>query len=114
LLPAGTFSALHRVRGADEVWHFYRGDALEVHLLTDAAEHTVTRLGADLGAGEVPQVVVRSGLWQAAIPLGASYSLCGCTVAPGFDFADFDMPSRSELQAKFPAWATLIERLTRL
>ena len=101
------------MRGADEVWHFYRGDALELHLLTDAVEHTVTRLGADFGAGEVPQAVVPAGVWQAAIPLGPSYSLCGCTVAPGFDFADFDMPSRSDLQAKFPTLATLIERLAR-
>jgi predicted cupin superfamily sugar epimerase len=113
LLPAGTFSALHRVRGADEVWHFYRGDALEVHLLSDDGEHTVRRLGADLEAGEVPQVVVPAGVWQAAIPLGASYSLCGCTVAPGFEFADFDMPSRGELRAKFPVLATVIDQLTR-
>jgi predicted cupin superfamily sugar epimerase len=111
LLPAGTLSALHRV-GSDEVWHYYDGDPLELHTLDAAGVHTVTRLGRDLAAGERPQHVVPAGVWQAARPLGQRFTLCGCTVAPGFDFADFEMPSRAELQPLFPAHRALLEQLT--
>src|SRR5262249_34295305 len=107
LLPAGTFSALHRVRGSDELWHFYAGDPLELYLLGPAGTRSI-RLGADLRAGQVPQAVVPAGVLQAAMPLGTRYSLCGCTVAPGFDFADFDLPKRDELLASFPGHRALI------
>jgi hypothetical protein len=116
LLPSGTFSALHRVR-SDEVWHHYDGDPLELHLLEDGAGagavHRVVLLGRDLARGECPQAVVPAGVWQAAVPLGARYTLCGCTVAPGFDFADFELPPRADLVARFPGARALVERLTR-
>jgi predicted cupin superfamily sugar epimerase len=121
LLPAGTFSALHRVR-SDEIWHHYDGDPLELHLLEEGAAdggagpgvaHRVVLLGRDLARGERPQAVVPAGVWQAAVPLGARYTLCGCTVAPGFDFADFELPPRADLLARFPGAHELIERLTR-
>ena len=112
LLPAGTFSAFHRVR-SDEVWHHYDGDPLELHTLTEDGEHRVTRLGRDLARGDEPQHVVPAGLWQAAAPIGYRFALCGCTVAPGFDFADFDMPSRADLALRFPERRDLIEKLTR-
>jgi uncharacterized protein len=112
LLPAGTFSAFHRVR-SDEVWHHYDGDPIDLHTLDDAGSYTVTRLGRDLASGERPQHVVPANLWQAAIPQGNRYALCGCTVAPGFDFADFEMPSRAALIARFPALRSVIEKLTR-
>ena len=115
LLHAGTFSALHRVR-SDEVWHHYAGDPLELHLLEETgggSAHRVVHLGRDLARGERPQAVVPAGVWQAAIPTGDGYVLCGCTVAPGFDFADFEMPARAELIARFPDQGELIERLTR-
>jgi predicted cupin superfamily sugar epimerase len=111
LLPAGVFSAFHRVMG-DEAWHHYDGDPVELHTL-DASGHTVVRLGRDIAAGERPQHVVPGGSWQAALALGERYSLCGCTVAPGFDFADFTMPERRELVRAFPDHAALIESLTR-
>jgi predicted cupin superfamily sugar epimerase len=57
--------------------------------------------------------VVPAGVWQAARPLGERYALCGCTVAPGFDFADFDLPPRAELLARFPAHVALVTALTR-
>lgn len=113
LLPAGTISALHRVRNADEVWHYYAGDPVMLHFLIDGGEHTVIMLGSDMAAGQVPQAVVPAGVWQAALPQGNNFSLCGCTVAPGFDFADFEMPSRAELIRKFPAHKTLIKKLTK-
>ena len=112
LLPAGSFSALHRLRGSDEVWHFYAGDPLELHLLDSTGARSIC-LGHDLSAGEIPQAVVQAGVFQAAIPLGARYSLCGCTVAPGFDFADFDLPTREELLTLFPNQRSLIERFSR-
>ncbi len=112
LLPAGVFSAFHRV-ASDEVWHHYDGDALELHVIDDAGIHEIVLLGRDLAAGERPQHVVPAGAWQAAIPRGERFTLCGCTVAPGFDFADFAMPPRAELLSAFPAHADVVTRLTR-
>lgn len=112
LLPCGAFSAFHRVT-SDEVWHHYDGDPLELHTIDGRGTHVVTLLGRELGAGERPQHVVPAGVWQAAAPRGARFSLCGCTVAPGFDFADFSMPPRSELLEAFPAHAGVVTRFTR-
>lgn len=112
LLPAGRFSAFHRV-AADEVWHHYDGDPLELHTLSSERGHQSVRLGRDLGAGERPQHVVPAGVYQAAAPIGDRYALCGCTVAPGFDFADFAMPARNALEAEFADSRALIERFTR-
>jgi len=113
LLPAGTFSAFHAVHGSDEVWHHYDGDPLELHLLDDVGNHTLANLGRDFAKGQRPQVVVPAGVLQAAVPVGDSFTLCGCTVAPGFDFRDFEIPARSELLGRFPAHRDLIERLSR-
>jgi predicted cupin superfamily sugar epimerase len=112
LLPSGTLSALHRVR-SDEVWHHYHGDSVELHTIDPAGCHTVSLLGGALATGELPQRVVPAGVWQAAVPLGGRFALCGCTVAPGFDFADFDMPDRPKLLDLFPAHRATIEKLTR-
>lgn len=112
LLPAGTFSAWHRVT-SDEAWHHYAGDPVDLHLLDARDGHRQVRLGPDVHGGEVPQYVVAAGIYQAAVPAGARYALCGCTVAPGFDFADFEMPSRSELSAAFPAARSIVAALTR-
>ena len=112
LLPAGMFSAFHRVR-SDEVWHHYDGDPVALHVIGEDGAHEVIRLGRDLGAGERPQAIVPAGAWQAAEPLGGRFALCGCTVAPGFDFADFELAGRAGLAARFPAHAAVITRLTR-
>ena len=112
LLPAGSFSALHRVR-SDEVWHHYDGDPVELYTLRDDGEPSVVRLGRDLARGDRPQVVVPAGVWQAAVPVGERFALCGCTVAPGFDFADFELPSRAQLVERFPQVRELVLRLTR-
>lgn len=111
LLEAGDFSAWHRVR-SDEVWHFYAGEGLELHLLSDAGEYRKVRMGPNVLQGEKPQAVVPAGVWQAARPVGA-YALVGCTVAPGFNFADFELPTRGDLLRRFPEHARLIEDLTR-
>ncbi len=91
LLAEGDISRLHRV-ASDEIWHFYEGAPLELHLLNQqATEHRALRLGP-VGADSAPVRVVPAGAWQAARPLGA-YTLVGCTVAPGFEFSDFRLMS---------------------
>lgn len=88
LLKAGERSRWHRV-DATEIWHFHAGDPLELRLSfgRGVAAH---RLGADLAAGERPQVVVSPGQWQAATSTGA-WTLVGCTVSPGFEFSGFEL-----------------------
>jgi predicted cupin superfamily sugar epimerase len=112
LLPAGTFSALHRV-AQSEIWHHLEGDKLDLHVIDERGAHAHVVLGKDLAAGERMQQVVHAGAWQAAVPIGDAYVLCGCTVAPGFDFADFELPTRGELVERFPQHRALVERLTR-
>jgi predicted cupin superfamily sugar epimerase len=111
LLRAGEFSAFHRV-ASDEGWHHYQGASVEIHTIDERAEHARFRLGQRLPQEE-PQFIVQAGVFQAARVVGSGFSLCGCTVAPGFDFADFEMPSRAELCARFPAHRSVIEELTR-
>jgi predicted cupin superfamily sugar epimerase len=89
LLREGDVSAWHRVRDADEVWHRYTGAPLELTIATDRGREIV-RLGSDLATGERPQAVVPAGAWQTARSLGG-WVLMGCTVAPAFDFASFEM-----------------------
>jgi predicted cupin superfamily sugar epimerase len=112
LLPAGAFSALHRV-SSDEAWHHYEGDPVDLHLFDAAGIHTRAVLGHDLEAGERPQHVVPANVWQAAVVRGDRFALCGCTVAPGFDFRDFTMPSRADALALLPGHADLVTTLTR-
>ncbi len=107
LLRAGEYSAFHRVH-SDEVWHHYSGASLELHTLSEGIHQKVR-----LGPRETPQWVVRAGVWQAA-RAGDGAVLCGCTVAPGFDFADFEMAEREGLRAAFPAHSDVVEALTRL
>jgi predicted cupin superfamily sugar epimerase len=107
MLPAGIVSRWHRV-ASDEVWHLYEGGPLEV-LSVDPACRAVTRHTLEPHA---PVCTVAAGHWQAARTLG-DYALTGCTVAPGFDFADFailadDAPSASRLLAAWPELATLL------
>jgi predicted cupin superfamily sugar epimerase len=113
LLEHGEFSAFHRV-SSDELWHHYGGDGLDLHLLDGAGSRSLV-LGRDFMAAERPLGVVPAGCWQAARPRAGAhgYSLAGCTVAPGFEFRDFEMPSRAELLRLFPEHAALIAGLTR-
>lgn len=90
LLEAGDESAWHRVKDAAEVWHFYAGAALALRVWSGQGPVAGLTLGPDLGAGERPQHLVPTNWWQAAKSLGA-WTLVGCTVAPGFDFASFEM-----------------------
>jgi predicted cupin superfamily sugar epimerase len=89
LLQAGEVSRWHRVDAA-EVWHYYKGASLELKIAQEGrAAHRLV-LGADIARGEHPQIVVPPNAWQSARTLGA-FTLTGCTVAPGFDFAKFEL-----------------------
>lgn len=89
LLQAGERSHWHRIDCA-EVWHHYAGAPLALHLSEDGKSTHTIRLGKDLTGGEHPQAVIPPQAWQAAEPLG-DWCLLGCTVAPGFDFATFEL-----------------------
>jgi uncharacterized protein len=88
LLARGERSHWHRV-DAVEVWHYYAGDALILQIAEDAGARSIA-LGPDLAAGEAPQAIVPSHAWQAAESTG-DWTLVGCTVAPGFEFAGFEL-----------------------
>jgi predicted cupin superfamily sugar epimerase len=117
LLRAGEFSAWHRV-SSDEIWHFHGGNPLELVTLDPEGNIGRTLLGDDLAAGERTHQVVPAGHWQAARPVvgketGEGRTLVVCTVSPGFDFADFEMPGRAELLRLFPQHEELVTRFTR-
>ena len=113
LLPAGEFSAFHRLRASDEIWHHYAGDPVELDTIDPDGVHRVTILGPDLERGERPQAIVPAGTLQAAAVRGIRFALCGCTVTPAFQFDDFELPTRDELLLAFPRHETLIRQRTR-
>ena len=113
LLEPGTFSEMHQL-DSDEVFHFYLGDPVELLQLYPDGRSALFTLGPDLVAGQQPQLVVSSGVWQGSrLVDGGSFALLGCTVAPGFDFADFRTSSYAELTAQWPHDAAKIRKLTR-
>lgn len=112
LLAAGQVSRLHRLR-SDEVWHHYTGCDLLLHLLEPGGGYRSLRLGTSGKDGARPQAVVPAECWFGASPADPEgWALVGCTMAPGFDFADFEMGSRQELLARYPDHQSLIELLT--
>ena len=104
---------LHRLK-SDEIFHLYDGGPLDILRLFPDGAWDVARLGMDLAAGERPQVVIPAGTWfGTALAAGASHCLVGCTVAPGFDFADFELAEGPDLAARYPEAAARIQRMTR-
>jgi uncharacterized protein len=113
LLEEGTFSEMHRV-ASDEIFHFYLGDPVEMFLLLLDGSSRVVTLGPDLAAGQQPQVLVPAGVWQGErLVEGGKLALFGCTVTPGFDFADYCSGKYEELAAGWPAETERIRNLTR-
>jgi predicted cupin superfamily sugar epimerase len=113
LLTPETFSAVHRL-ASDEVFHFYWGDPVEMLQLTPDGGGRTLVLGSSVLEGMTPQVVVRKGVWQGLrLRVGGRAALLGCTVAPGFDFADFELGDRAALVAAYPAHREAIVELTR-
>ena len=112
LLEPGTFSEMHVLK-SDEIFHHYLGGAVEMlQLFADGRSERVV-IGKDLEAGERPQCVVRTGVWQGSRLLKAEgWALLGCTVSPGFEFMDYEDASAEELVAKWPGEAEMIRALT--
>ena len=112
LLTPDTFSALHRLP-TDEIFHFYLGSPVEMLQLYEDGRGRVVTLGSDLLAGQSPQLVVPAGVWQGSslAPVG-TLALLGTTMAPGFDFADYEPGNRGRLSAQYPEFAELINRLS--
>lgn len=113
LLAGSERSRLHRI-ASDELWHFYAGAPLTIVTLDDGGGRRDLGLGPDLAAGERYQLVVPAGRWFGAALSESdpdAFALVGCTVAPGFDFADFELADAAALRARFPQHAALIDRL---
>lgn len=108
LLKQGNFSAFHRIK-SDELWHFYAGDPLEIIEIDLTGQLKITELGKHNF-----QYCVPAGNWFGSrVKNSGNFSLVGCTVAPGFDFADFEMAQRAELTAAFPDHIKIIQDMTR-
>jgi len=113
LLKGREFSALHRIQ-QDEIWHFYSGSSLTIHIIDESGFYKTLKLGLDFEMGEEPQQTVKAGyIFGATIDNKDSYSLVGCTVAPGFEFSDFELLDRQYLLEKFPHLKKNIIELTR-
>jgi predicted cupin superfamily sugar epimerase len=109
LLPPHGVSRLHRMR-SDEIFHFYLGGPMTLVELSPNGESATVSLGQDVAAGQRLQHKVAAGTWFGGWA-EAEYSLVGCTVAPGFDFADFELGDRQSLLRAYPDARALIERL---
>jgi hypothetical protein len=113
LLQSEDFSALHRLT-SDEIWHYYGGSPLDIHIIDPSGCYSKPRLGNDPTKDQSFQVVVEAGCWfGATVAIPGSYTLAGCSVAPGFDFADFELAHSRPLITRYPEHKNLIERLTR-
>jgi uncharacterized protein len=114
LLEPGTFSEMHRL-ASDEIFHFYYGDPVEMLQLLPNGSGQIVILGSDLARGYNPQLIVPKNAWQGSRLLpGGKVALLGCTVSPGFDYADYETGSRAELTRDHPAFLELIGLLTRV
>ncbi|HEX4310211.1 MAG TPA: cupin domain-containing protein [Acidobacteriaceae bacterium] len=113
LLEPDTFSEMHTLH-SDEVFHFYLGDPVEMLQLGPDGAGKRLVLGQDLARGQMVQTVVPQGVWQGSrLVDGGRLALLGCTVSPGFDYADYASGTREELVRGWPAWAEMIGKLTR-
>jgi len=113
VITSESFSAFHKIH-QEEIWHFYLGSSITIHLINPEGKYSSVILGNDVLNGEVLQYVVKGECWFAVtVNEENSYALTGCTVAPGFDFDDFILPSRKELIETFPHLSKEITQLTR-
>ena len=113
LLETGVFSELHLL-DSDEIFHFYLGDPVEMLQLHPDGSSAVLTIGQDLPAGQQVQVLVPAGVWQGMRLVGdGKMALLGCTVVPGFNYADYHNASYAELVARWPEQAERIKALTR-
>lgn len=114
LLQSFEFSAFHRLK-SDEIWHFYEGDSITIIAISPGGTLTKTLIGNNPEKGERFQLLIPKGYWFAAIINAKdAFSLVGCTVSPGFDFDDFEMGKRSNLEKRFPQHKEIISKYTLL
>lgn len=112
LLSGTDVSRFHRIK-SDELWHFYAGSSLTIYMIDDTGERSEFTLGSDFEKGECFQHAVPLGCWfGAALNQANSFALVGCTVAPGFDFEDFELAKQAELLKAYPQHRKLIEKLS--
>ncbi|NIM01419.1 MAG: cupin domain-containing protein [Acidobacteria bacterium] len=112
LLTADTFSAMHRLPG-EEIFHFYLGDPVEMLQLSPDGTNRIVTIGNKIDEGMEPQVVVPGGTWQGSrVVPGGSFALLGATMAPGFDYADYEAGGRAALIRDHPDHAERITALT--
>ncbi len=112
LLAGEQFSAFHQLK-SDEIFHFYAGSTLLVHIINDQGEYSLLKLGQNPEQNEQLQLVIKQGCWFASqVEDVNSYSLIGCTVSPGFDFQDFLLGTKLTLIQLYPQHTTIIEKLT--
>lgn len=112
LLTPGTYSAMHRLK-SDEIFHFYLGDPCTMLQLYPDGESKILTIGNNIALDQMPQVVAPRGVWQGTrLNDGGKFALLGTTVTPGFEFSDFELGKRSELQTLYPSVEGLIESLT--
>ena len=113
LLTSDTFSAFHRIN-QDEIWHFHKGSPILLHMISEKGDYTNVVIGTHIEQDEHPQFVVPARFWFAAEVINQNdYSLVGCTVSPGFDFKDFELPKRKDLITLYPNQKEIITKLTR-
>jgi uncharacterized protein len=113
LLRNGDFSAFHRIK-SDELWHYYAGGDILLHLLDHKNGYQTKILGNEITSNGSFQVIVPANVWFAAEPSqGSPFTLAGCTVSPGFDFDDFELANKDQLLQQFPRNADVINRLCR-
>jgi uncharacterized protein len=113
LLEQGNFSAFHKIK-SDECWHFYTGEPLIVYIINQQGTLNIIELGNDINNGHVFQYVVPANCWFASRPAAASnFCFVGCTVAPGFDFEDFELADADELSKLYPQHRDIIQELCR-
>jgi len=113
LLTSEAFSAFHKIH-QDEMWHFYQGSPLTIHMISPDGEYSKQVIGLNFDEDQVPQFTVPKEYWFASeVNNPDSYTLVGCTVSPGFDFRDFELAVKSKLSKLFPQHTKIIERLTR-
>lgn len=114
LMEKGNFSGFHKIK-SDECWHFYAGQTLWVYVINNAGNLDIIKLGNNIELGECFQYVVPANCWFASRPADESeFSFVGCTVAPGFDFADFELAVAKNLSLEFPQHKSIIDSLCRM
>jgi len=112
LLTSEKLSAFHKIN-QDEIWYFYAGSSVKIHIISPQGKYTTVIVGQDFREQEHFQYTVLANHYFAAeVVLENSYSFVGCTVSPGFDFRDFNLPSRKSLSEEFPEHSKIIKQFT--